>query len=90
MKKRAFWFQITMSSLWIIGAISLIVFWLWGDKDALEINGGEIFSIATIAAIIGLWKILETHKTQKEFQKHFQKNEEDKSEIEEMKKEILK
>lgn len=90
MKKSSVFIQIVFASLWILGGIVLIVLWLLKIKGTIEINGGIVFTFAAVMIALGAIKILEVRKTQKRFQKLFQKNEEDKAEIEEMKKEILK
>lgn len=85
MKKHAFWFQMFVGISIITAGIILIVL---KTINKIPIDGLGAFGLLIV--IMGVFSCNETHKTQKRFQKLFQKNEEDKVEIEKMRKEILK
>jgi uncharacterized protein YneF (UPF0154 family) len=83
-RKWHYWIQIALNSLWIIGAIVLIVYWFFvdkstfiSDKNTIKADRDGMFSVAIILIVLGVWKITETYKTHKYFKKQFKKNEEE-------------
>ncbi len=81
MKKHAFWWQIFIATLITIGGIVLIIFGITKD---IPTEGAASFGFIMI--VLGIWDFVTIHKIQKKFKEHFERNERDKKEIEELKK----